>query len=196
MAPDRGQRDVYASDRGVRDRAAGARDGLARSVAADPQPGDDRGEPRSSSPAGDALPPLYASGAEVEVESVRGSRRVPVEEFVVGPKRNTLAEDELIAAVWMPVAGGPQQFAKVGTRNAMVIAVCSFALASRTSGWGRASGPRGRPRSAHGTRRRSPVSSTRARTFRGAAERVRRARRAAASPIDESAARPRTGDTR
>jgi CO/xanthine dehydrogenase FAD-binding subunit len=83
----------------------------------------------SSSPAGDALPSLYASGAEVEVESVRGSRRVAVEEFIVGPKRNTLAEDELIAAVWTPVANGPQQFAKVGTRNAMVIAVCSFALA-------------------------------------------------------------------
>ena len=40
-----------------------------------------------------------------------------------------LAADELIAAVWMPVrAGAAQQFAKVGTRNAMVIAVCSFAL--------------------------------------------------------------------
>jgi CO/xanthine dehydrogenase FAD-binding subunit len=83
----------------------------------------------SASPAGDALPPLYASGASVELESVRGSRRVPVEEFIVGPKRNALAEDELIAAVWMPVSSGPQQFAKVGTRNAMVIAVCSFALA-------------------------------------------------------------------
>ena len=82
----------------------------------------------SSSPAGDALPPLYAGGAEVELWSVRGDRRVPVEEFVVGPKRNVLASDELIAAVWMPVARGPQQFAKVGTRNAMVIAVCSFAL--------------------------------------------------------------------
>jgi CO/xanthine dehydrogenase FAD-binding subunit len=88
------------------------------------------GNVASSSPAGDALPPLFASGAEVQVESVRnGSRRVPVEDFITGPKRNTLAGDELIAAVWMPVARGPQQFAKVGTRNAMVIAVCSFALA-------------------------------------------------------------------
>ncbi len=57
----------------------------------------------SSSPAGDALPPLYASGALVELASVRGERRVPVEEFIVGPKRNVLADDELIAAVWMPV---------------------------------------------------------------------------------------------
>jgi CO/xanthine dehydrogenase FAD-binding subunit len=82
----------------------------------------------SSSPAGDALPPLYASGAEVLVASVRGERRVAVEDFIVGPKRNVLGADELIAAVRVPVAGGPQQFAKVGTRNAMVIAVCSFAL--------------------------------------------------------------------
>jgi CO/xanthine dehydrogenase FAD-binding subunit len=83
----------------------------------------------SASPAGDALPPLFASGAEVELASVRGSRRMPVGEFVTGPKRNALADDELIAAVWIAPAGGPQQFSKVGTRNAMVIAVCSFALA-------------------------------------------------------------------
>jgi CO/xanthine dehydrogenase FAD-binding subunit len=82
----------------------------------------------SSSPAGDALPPLFASEASVEVSSVRGVRRVAIEEFVVGPKKNVLADDELIAAVWVPAASGPQQFAKVGTRNAMVIAVCSFAL--------------------------------------------------------------------
>ncbi|HEX6020843.1 MAG TPA: FAD binding domain-containing protein [Solirubrobacter sp.] len=88
----------------------------------------------SSSPAGDALPPLYASGAEVELASVRGTRRVPVDEFITGPKSNVLEPDELIAAVWMPVATGPQQFAKVGTRNAMVIAVCSFAV-SFNDGW-------------------------------------------------------------
>ncbi len=82
----------------------------------------------SSSPAGDALPPLFASRAEVELASARGSRRVPIDEFVVGPKRNVLAADELIAAVWVRKPTGPQQFAKVGTRNAMVIAVCSFAL--------------------------------------------------------------------
>jgi CO/xanthine dehydrogenase FAD-binding subunit len=83
----------------------------------------------SSSPAGDALPPLYASDAEVELASARGTRRLPVAEFITGPKRNALAEDELIAAVWIAPATGPQQFSKVGTRNAMVIAVCSFALA-------------------------------------------------------------------
>jgi CO/xanthine dehydrogenase FAD-binding subunit len=35
----------------------------------------------------------------------------------------------LITAVIVPKAAGPQQFLKVGTRNAMVIAVCSLAVA-------------------------------------------------------------------
>jgi CO/xanthine dehydrogenase FAD-binding subunit len=84
----------------------------------------------SSSPAGDALPPLYASDAEIELESsARGTRRVPIGEFVTGPKRNVLEPDELIAAFHVAPASGPQQFSKVGTRNAMVIAVCSFGLA-------------------------------------------------------------------
>jgi CO/xanthine dehydrogenase FAD-binding subunit len=82
----------------------------------------------TSSPAGDALPPLFASDAEVELASVSGTRRIPVSEFVTGPKRNCLREDELIAAFHIARADGPQQFAKIGTRNSMVIAVCSLAL--------------------------------------------------------------------
>jgi CO/xanthine dehydrogenase FAD-binding subunit len=82
----------------------------------------------SASPAGDAHPPLLAADALVEVASVRGVRRVPVAEFFTGPKRSVLAADELIRAVLVAAAGGPQQFAKVGTRNAMVIAVCSLAV--------------------------------------------------------------------
>jgi len=82
----------------------------------------------TASPAGDALPPLYACDAEVELVSTSGVRRMGVSEFVIGPKRNCLRDDELIAAVHIPRADGPQQFAKVGTRNAMVIAVCSLAL--------------------------------------------------------------------
>src|SRR5579875_3245114 len=82
----------------------------------------------TASPAGDALPPLYAAGAEVELASQRGVRTLPVADFITGPKRNALAPDELIAAFRVAPAPGPQQFAKVGTRNAMVIAVCSLAL--------------------------------------------------------------------
>src|ERR1700693_5870974 len=63
----------------------------------------------SASPAGDAHPPLLATGALVEVESVRGPRRVAVDEFFVGPKRHVLAPDELIAAFVVRPAPGPQQ---------------------------------------------------------------------------------------
>ncbi|WP_181775369.1 FAD binding domain-containing protein [Amycolatopsis pittospori] len=83
----------------------------------------------AASPAGDTHPVLLVLGAEVEVASVRGTRLIPAEEFYLGVKRNALEQDELITAVHLPAAAGPQQFAKVGTRNAMVIAVCSFAVA-------------------------------------------------------------------
>lgn len=82
----------------------------------------------AASPAGDAHPPLLAAHAEVELASTRGIRRIPVRDFYVGPKQNVLADDELIAAVHVAPASGQQQFAKIGTRNAMVIAACSFAL--------------------------------------------------------------------
>ncbi|GAA0714345.1 FAD binding domain-containing protein [Dactylosporangium roseum] len=88
----------------------------------------------TASPAGDGLPPLVAAGALVEVGSVRGERTVPITDFFVGPKRTVLADDELIRGVSIPAATGPQQFAKVGTRNAMVIAVCSFALCLDVAG--------------------------------------------------------------
>ena len=82
----------------------------------------------TASPAGDALPPLLVEGAEIELGSVRGTRRLALTEFLVGPKRNALAEDELILAVLVEPSGQPQTFMKVGPRNAMVIAVCSLAL--------------------------------------------------------------------
>ncbi|MEU4000248.1 xanthine dehydrogenase family protein subunit M [Streptomyces fungicidicus] len=83
----------------------------------------------TASPAGDAHPALLAAGAEVEVESVRGARRIPIDDFYTGVKRNALEPDELIRAVHVKKAGGPQQYSKVGTRNAMVIAVCAFGIA-------------------------------------------------------------------
>jgi len=83
----------------------------------------------TASPAGDAHPPLLAAQAEVEVASVRGTRRIPVERFFTGVKRNDLARDELISAILIAPPSGPQQFCKIGTRNAMVIAVAAFSIA-------------------------------------------------------------------
>jgi len=84
----------------------------------------------TSSPAGDALPPLLVEGADVECASVRGVRRVPLGEFVTGVKRNVLTADELITAVYVTPSRLPQTFMKVGPRNAMVIAVVSLAVSA------------------------------------------------------------------
>jgi CO/xanthine dehydrogenase FAD-binding subunit len=82
----------------------------------------------TSSPAGDALPPLLVCDAQVRVASVRGERTLPLHEFVVGVKRNALADDELILDVTLDSDPGRQTFMKVGPRNAMVISVVSLAL--------------------------------------------------------------------
>jgi CO/xanthine dehydrogenase FAD-binding subunit len=83
----------------------------------------------TASPAGDAHPPLLATGAVVEAVSVRGTREIDIDDFYLGVKRSALEPDELIRSVRIPIAAGPQQFAKVGSRNAMVIAVCTVAVA-------------------------------------------------------------------
>jgi CO/xanthine dehydrogenase FAD-binding subunit len=85
----------------------------------------------TASPAGDAHPPLLAGGAEVEIASIRGTRLLPIDQFFTGPKRHALEPGELIAAVRIPLPTGAEQFSKIGTRNAMVIAVAAFSLALR-----------------------------------------------------------------
>jgi CO/xanthine dehydrogenase FAD-binding subunit len=82
----------------------------------------------TASAAGDALPPLMAAGARVEMASVRGSRTMALKDFLVGPKKNALEPDELVTSVRVRAARGPEQFSKIGTRNAMVIAVATFAV--------------------------------------------------------------------
>jgi CO/xanthine dehydrogenase FAD-binding subunit len=128
----------------------------------------------TASPAGDSLPPLLVSGTEIEVASVRGSRRVPLAEFLVGPKRNALEPDELIVAAHVRPSGARQTFMKVGPRNAMVIAVVSLALGLDEE--------RGELRAAYGSAGPVPLLVTAPLAERdGFAERVA----AAASPIDD-----------
>jgi CO/xanthine dehydrogenase FAD-binding subunit len=88
----------------------------------------------TASPAGDTLPVLVALDAVVEVAGSSGRRDVPVREFLTGPKRNALAPGELLVGVRLPLLGGPQEFRKVGVRNAMVIAVASVAFAVDPAG--------------------------------------------------------------
>ena len=82
----------------------------------------------------------WRPAAEIEIHSARGTRTIPAEDFYTGVKRNALMPDELIRAVLITPPDGPQQFSKIGTRNAMVIAVAAFSLAlhpgSRAGGTG------------------------------------------------------------
>lgn len=83
----------------------------------------------TASPAGDTLPVLVALDARVEIASRTTRRTVPIAELFTGPKQTTLQSNELIVAVRTPRWRGPQDYLKVGVRNAMVIAVASLAFA-------------------------------------------------------------------
>ena len=82
----------------------------------------------TSSPAGDTLPVLTALDATVVLRSKAGERRVKFYDFMTGPKKNVRRPDELVLGAEWDDAGPAQTFMKVGTRNAMVIAVAGLAL--------------------------------------------------------------------
>ncbi len=83
----------------------------------------------TASPAGDALPVLAACDAEIVLGRAGGkTRHLPWHEFLVGPKKTALAPEELILGARWRVVRGPGVFSKIGTRNAMVIAVASLCL--------------------------------------------------------------------
>lgn len=89
----------------------------------------------SASPAGDSLPPLFLLGAEVELASPRGFRRLPIGEFVAGPGRTLLHEFEIITRILLPLGESfpCQTFEKVGLRRSLAVAVTSFAGMVRLS---------------------------------------------------------------
>ena len=80
------------------------------------------------SPAGDTLPVLAALDATIVLRSAKTERRLRFGEFMTGPKKSARRPDELIVAAEWDDAGPAQTFMKVGTRNAMVIAVAGLAL--------------------------------------------------------------------
>jgi CO/xanthine dehydrogenase FAD-binding subunit len=82
----------------------------------------------TASPAGDTLPVLAALDARITIRSAAGTREIGFDALHTGPKQHSLAPDELITEVAVPATTGTQEFLKVGTRNAMVISVCSVGL--------------------------------------------------------------------
>src|SRR6185436_13873801 len=83
---------------------------------------------------GDGLPVLSALDAIVHLAHRDGEREVRFHDFMTGVKRNALRPGELITAVTVPVLDGWQGYAKVGVRNAMVIATASSCLAVDRAG--------------------------------------------------------------
>lgn len=83
----------------------------------------------TSSPAGDSLPVLSALDAVIEVVSIEGIRQISIHDFMIAPKRNALQRGEIISTILLPVQNGPQFYAKVGVRNAMVISIASACMA-------------------------------------------------------------------
>jgi CO/xanthine dehydrogenase FAD-binding subunit len=91
----------------------------------------------NASPAADSPPALLAYGAELELVSASGSRRVTYADFHTGYKQTVMRADELIARVRLPRprAGARHFYRKVGTRRAQAISkVCFAALAEREGG--------------------------------------------------------------
>ncbi|MCY4192836.1 MAG: FAD binding domain-containing protein [bacterium] len=82
----------------------------------------------TASPAGDTLPVLAALNAQIVVAGPDGERRMELEEFVVGVKQTSLQPGELIVRAEMDRPRGPQEFLKIGPRNAMVISMAGLAL--------------------------------------------------------------------
>ncbi len=87
----------------------------------------------NASPAADTPPSLLAYGAELELVSPRGLRRVAYDCFHLGYKRLDLAADELVASLRMPKPTGRSfhYFRKVGTRQAQAISKVCLAAHAR-----------------------------------------------------------------
>lgn len=82
----------------------------------------------NASPAADGVPPLLVLGAEVELTSQRGQRRLALSQFLLGPRRTALAADELVTAIWIAKPDlGRSAFHKLGARAHLVISIVSVA---------------------------------------------------------------------
>jgi CO/xanthine dehydrogenase FAD-binding subunit len=83
----------------------------------------------NASPAADGTPCLLSLDAAVELVSARGTRRLPVAEFVLGSRRTARRPDELLAAILVPKPARPARatFLKLGARRYLVISIAMVA---------------------------------------------------------------------
>ena len=93
----------------------------------------------NASPAADGMPALLALDAEVELQSAAGSRRLPLDRFVLGSRRTALRPDELVSALHLPArnATARSAFCKLGGRRYLVISISMVAAMVELDGAGR-----------------------------------------------------------
>ena len=89
-----------------------------------------------ASPAADTVPALLIYGAEVNISSAQGARRMPLAEFLVGPGRTALERGELVTSIDLPVrpSGHWEAFAKVTRRRGVDLATVNLACMVDTQG--------------------------------------------------------------
>jgi len=89
----------------------------------------------NASPAADGVPVLIAMEAEVELASVRGTRRMPLSGFITGPRKTDLRAGEIVTALCLPHRDGARSaFGKLGSRTYLVISIVSAAVILWTEG--------------------------------------------------------------
>ena len=90
----------------------------------------------NASPAADGVPPHLTLAAEVELASLRGTRRLALADFILGPRKTALATDEVLTAVYIPPAAlaGKGGFIKLGARAYLVISIAMVAARLDTKG--------------------------------------------------------------
>ena len=80
----------------------------------------------NASPAADGVPPLLALDATLELASLEGVQRLPLDEFILGNRRTALRPDQLLSAVLVPkpaAARAAGHFVKLGARRYLVISI-------------------------------------------------------------------------
>lgn len=81
----------------------------------------------NASPAGDLLPYLYAVNASVSIQSSSRKVTIPIAEFVVGPRKIQLADDEMLTEIMIPNRNWScEYYRKVGTRKTETLSKLSF----------------------------------------------------------------------
>lgn len=82
-------------------------------------------------PSADSAPALLVLDAEVTVAGAEGTRRMPLEDFFVGPRKTCLEPHELLVDIRIPKAnlGKPSLFLKFGLRKGQALALVNAAAA-------------------------------------------------------------------